>query len=142
MDQALDEAERDIQREIEERQRREAARRAHLVASARFTTKTISPFDVFELKPARERGWDSGKQLSEKQRACLIKQGIDPGKVGFAQGKQLLGEIFKRWSNDQCSFRQAKILKTRGYSIDVSRDEAKKIIDEISLRERWTRRSA
>ena len=142
MDQALDEAERDIQREIEERQRREAARRAHLVASARFTTKTISPFDVFELKPARERGWDSGKQLSEKQRACLIKQGIDPGKVGYAQGKQLLGEIFKRWTNDRCSFKQAKILKTRGYPIDVSRDEAKKIIDESALKERWTRRTA
>lgn len=142
MDQALDEAERDIQREIEERQRREAARRAHLVASARFTTKTISPFDVFELRPARERGWDSDRQLSEKQRACLIKQGIDPSKVGFAQGKQLLGEIFKRWSNDQCSFKQAKILKTRGYSVDVSRDEAKKIIDQIALKERWTKKSA
>lgn len=142
MDQALDEAERDIQRDIEERRRREAARKAHLIATARYSTKSISPFDVFELKPAKERGWDSGKQLSEKQRACLIKQGIDPGKVGFAQGKQLLGEIFKRWSNDRCSFKQAKILKTRGYSIDVSRDEAKKIIDEIALRERWSKRTA
>jgi superfamily II DNA/RNA helicase len=138
MDEALDEA----QREIEERQRREAARKAHLVATARFSTKTINPFDVLELTPAKQRGWDSGRQLSEKQRACLIKQGIDPSKVGYAQGKQLLGEIFKRWSNDRCSFKQAKILKTRGYSVDVSREEAKKIIDEIALRERWTKRTA
>ncbi|HEX2879853.1 MAG TPA: DEAD/DEAH box helicase [Polyangiaceae bacterium] len=142
MDQALAEAEKDIAKEIEERQRREAARKAHLVATARFTTKTISPFDVLELKPARERGWDSGKRLTENQRACLIKQGIDPSKIGYSQGRQLLGEIFKRWSNDRCSFKQARILKTRGYSVDVSRDEAKKIIDEIALRERWTRRTA
>src|ERR1051326_393428 len=140
MDEALDEAERDIQREVEERKRREAARKAHLVAKAQFSTKTISPFDVFELTPAKVRGWDSGRQLSEKQRACLVKQGINPDGVPYAQAKQLLLEVFKRWSTDRCSFKQARILKTRGYSADVSRDEAKKIIDEIALRERWTKR--
>lgn len=142
MDKAIEQAEKDIAREVEERKRREAARRAHLVASARFTTKTISPFDVFELKPARDRGWDSGKQLSEKQRSLLIQQGIDPGRVSYSQGKQLIGELFKRWSTDRCSFKQAKILQTRGYSVDVSREEAKKIIDEIALRERWSKKSA
>jgi type I site-specific restriction endonuclease len=142
MDEALDEAERDIQREIEERKRREAARKAHLVAKAQFSTKAINPFDVFELTPAKVRGWDSGKQLSEKQRACLVKQGINPDGVPYAQAKQLLLEVFKRWSTARCSFKQARILKTRGYSADVSRDEAKKIIDEIALRERWTKRTA
>lgn len=142
MDQAIDEAERDIQKQIEERRRREAARKAHLVATARYSTKTISPFDVFELKPAKARGWDNGKQLSEKQRACLVKQGINPDGVPYVQAKQLLGEIFKRWSADKCSFKQARILKSRGYSADVSRDEAKKIIDDIALRERWTKRTA
>ena len=142
MDEALDDAQRELTAEIEERKRREAARKAHLVAKAHYTSHQISPFEAFQLQPARARGWDSGKALSEKQRALLMKQGINPEDMPYGQAKQLLGEIFRRWSGDLCSYRQAKILKSRGYPTDISRDEAKSIIDDIALRERWTKRSA
>src|SRR5262249_45671406 len=67
MAEALDEEERKLQREIEARKQREAARKAHLVGKAYYSTKMISPFDVLQMQPVRERGWDKGKSLSEKQ---------------------------------------------------------------------------
>ena len=59
----------------EERNAAEAARRAGLIAKARYQVRRINPFDAFQLHPARTRGWDQGKQLSEKQKALLAKIG-------------------------------------------------------------------
>ena len=133
MDQALDEAERDIQREIEERRRREAARKAHLIATASFTTKTVSPFDIFELRPAKARGWDAGKTLSEKQRAMLLRNGVNPDKLPYAQSRQLLTEMHKRRDSGLCTLKQAICLQKNGYETKgVTFAEAKKLIDALA----------
>jgi superfamily II DNA or RNA helicase len=114
MSAALDAAEAELQQECEQARLAEAARRARLTATARFTTQAVDPFDVLALDPVKARGWDQGRQLTEKQRSLLQKQGINPDELSFSQGKQLVAEIFRRWDGNLCSFKQAKVLKKYG----------------------------
>ena len=114
----------------------ELARRANLVATARFTTQSVDPFDVLHLEPTKARGWDQGRQLSEKQRTLLAKQGINPDQVSFTEAKQLIAEIFRRWNGNLCSFKQAKVLKKYGFETNVSFEQASATIDALA-RNRW-----
>lgn len=142
MDELLDRSEDEIRAEIEKRRIEDEARKARLVARVKFQTQQISPFDAFDLQPVKERGWDHGKQLSEKQRALLLKQGIDPNSLSFTQARVVIGEIFNRWNNNQCSYRQARVLKKHGYNTHVGRKEASAIIDIISAQEGWKTKAA
>jgi superfamily II DNA or RNA helicase len=136
MNEALDEAEEQLQQEREQARLAEAARRARLVATARFTTQSVDPFDVLHLEPVKARGWDNVKQLTEKQRSLLVKQGINPDNLSFSQGKQLISEIFRRWDGNLCSFKQAKVLQRYGYETDVSFHVASAMIDALA-KNRW-----
>jgi superfamily II DNA or RNA helicase len=129
MTEALDEAEAELH---EQKRLAEAARRARLVATARFTTQAVDPFDVLHLDPVKPRGWDNSHQLTEKQRSLLAKQGINPDRISFSQGKQLIAEIFRRWDGKLCSFKQAKVLRKYGYNTDVSFIEASATIDALA----------
>ena len=129
MAEALDEAEAELR---EQARLAEVARRARLTASARFTTQAVDPFDILHLEPVKARGWDNVKSLTEKQRSLLAKQGINPDNVTFAQGKQLIGEILRRWDGKLCSFKQAKVLKKYGYPTDVGFSDARRIIDALA----------
>ncbi|HOC57305.1 MAG TPA: DEAD/DEAH box helicase [Verrucomicrobiota bacterium] len=138
MTEALDEAEAELR---EQKRLAEAARRANLVAKARFTTQSVDPFDVLSLEPVKARGWDQGRQLSEKQRSLLARQGINPDRVSFTEGRQLISEIFRRWDGKLCSFKQAKVLRKYGYDTQVSFAEASATIDALA-RNGWQRVSA
>ena len=135
MAEALDEAEAELR---EQARLAEVARRARLTASARFTTQSVDPFDILHLEPVKARGWDNVKSLTEKQRSLLAKSGINPDNVTFAQGKQLIGEILRRWDGKLCSFKQAKVLKKYGYPTDVGFGEASRIIDALA-KNHWKR---
>ncbi len=135
---ALDEAEEELNQKREQARLTEASRRAQLVATARFTMQTVDPFDVLALDPVKQRGWDKGQQLTEKQRSLLTKQGINPDTLSFSQGKQLIAEIFRRWNGNLCSFKQAKLLRKHGYSADVGFAEATRIIDSLA-KNGWVR---
>jgi superfamily II DNA or RNA helicase len=132
MTEALAKAEEELKQQREQARLAEAARRAQLVATARFTTQSVDPFDVLAIDPVKERGWDAGRQLTEKQRSLLAKQGINPDKVTFTQAKQLISEIFRRWDGKLCSFKQAKVLRKYGYGTDVSFAEASARIDALA----------
>ena len=112
----------------------ERLRRMAVQARANFTTKAISPFDAFDIHPCRERPWDRGKTLSEKQRNILIRQGIDPDSMPYHQGKQILLEIFRRWDQKQCSFGQAKLLRSFGLPCNMSAADAKRTLDSVMAR--------
>jgi type I site-specific restriction endonuclease len=127
MAQSLEDEEKAIQLE----KMKEAARRAKLTAKAKFSSRNINPFDVFQLQPQKARGWDAGKTLTDKQRGLLEKQGIDPDAVGYAGGKQLLAEIFRRWDAGLCSYKQARILRKHGHTGNETRAEAGAILDGI-----------
>jgi superfamily II DNA or RNA helicase len=128
MTEALDEARRDI----EEAKRREAAKRASIICRARYSSISVDPFDVFQIHKTPERGWDKRRSLSEKQIGLLRKQGIATESISYAEGKQLLDEVIKRFKNNECSFKQVKMLKKFGYSGPIKRDQAKALIDRIA----------
>jgi hypothetical protein len=129
---ALELAEDEIRAEIEARKREEEARRAKLMARAKYTTKTINPFDMLDMTPQADRGWDKGKVLSDKQRDLLLRQGIDPAGMNYAAAKQVLNELFRRWDSKLCSFKQAALLKRFGFPHEVSMTQAKATIDQIA----------
>jgi superfamily II DNA or RNA helicase len=136
VDEALDEA---GEAEVREKER-QAARRAALTARAKWTVQNVDPFDVFQVQPVADRGWDKGKHLSDGQANLLRKQGIDPDSMSYGQARQLLNELFRRWDTELCSFAQAKTLRKRGMPTNVTRDEAKAMIDDIAVREGWKKR--
>ncbi len=125
------EVEEEIKREREERRRREEARKMRLVAKAAYSSTAVNPFDVFDLKPTENKGWDKGKYLTEGQSNILRKQGIDPDKMPFGQARQILNEVFNRFRDGRCSYKQAIHLKKHGYSGNESREEASKILDAL-----------
>ena len=127
MDEALDAAETEVQAE----EKAEAMRRARLTARAKWEAQNIDPFDTFQIQPARDRGWDKNRKLSEKQMAMLAKQGIDASKMPFSQGKQLINELFRRWDSNLCSFKQAKLLRKYDLPVNVTRTVASALIDAV-----------
>lgn len=141
MTEALDEAEEEVRQQREQARIAEAARRARLVATARFTTQSVDPFDLLELDPVKPRGWDRCQQLTEKQRSLLARQGINPEGISFSQAKQLISEICRRWDGKLCSFKQARILRKYGYGTDVSFAEASATIDALA-KNGWRRNAA
>ena len=126
MDKALQDAERDI---TEEKAR---ARRAALRVKAKYSVNTIDPFDVLHLEPRRERGWDKGRQPSEKMVALLEKSGVPTKGLNFTQAKQLIGEILNRRDQKKCTYKQARILAKYGYRTDVDFHQAREVIDAIA----------
>jgi len=121
----------EAQREAEERKRLEAAKRARLRARAEWSAKTIDPFALWDIQPTRERGWERGKTLSEKQRELLLKQGVDPDERSYHECKQILDELFRRWDAGLCSLKQSKHLKRYGLPTDLTRTQASMVLDGI-----------
>ena len=141
MTELLKESEREIRERKEQARLAEEARKARLVAKVNFTTTKINPFDAFEIQPAQDKGWDNGKVLSDKQRGILLKMGVDPDAIPFAQGRQLVIEQLRRWDNNLASLKQIQILKKRGIpAAQMTRKEASRMIDEIAAKEGWKKR--
>jgi superfamily II DNA or RNA helicase len=129
MAEALAQAELELH---DERKKAEARERAKLQAKAKYQTKQVNPFDVLNIEPGRERGWEQGKQLTEKQANLLRGQGINPEDRSYHENKRLLDELFRRWDSNMCSFKQARILQKYGYPTDCDRDTAKAVIDGLA----------
>ena len=129
-----------VKAEIEERKRREAATRAGLQARAQFLVTKIDPFDQWDLTPAQERGWDRGKRFTPKQSQVLLERiGVDPEKIPYGQGKQLLDEYFRRMHDGLASLKQAAFLKKRGFSMPIRHDMAGRMISRMAERQGWRR---
>ncbi len=126
MSEALDLAEHEIAEE------HAAARRKALTAKVNYKVNTINPFDVLDIEPHRERGWDKGRQPSEKMLALLHKAGVPTRDLNFTKAKQLIGEIINRRDQKKCTYKQAKILTKYGYRTDVDFHEAKGLIDSVA----------
>lgn len=142
MDQELDRAEKDIRAEVEARKAKEAKRRAHVVAQADYKLRSVDPFDIFDLKPMKPRGWDEGKSLTEKQRAVLLRQGVNPDGMPYGQQKQLLVRLFDRMGNKMATLKQCQLLRKRGVDTrTMTFDQASTAITEIAEREGWRKRA-
>lgn len=129
--------------EVEARKRREAAGRALLRARASFLMTKVDPFNVWDISPAKERGWDAGRHFSPKQAQVLMDRiGVDPAKIPYGQGKQLLDEYFRRVKGGLCSLKQQVLLAKNGIVGPVSMEEAGRIITRLAERQGWGRREA
>lgn len=140
---ALQLSEQELQAEREKRRQADAAaaeRRKHLVARAKFASRVVNPFEVLDVVPWNERDFDRGRLPSEKMIAVLRKQDIPTEGLTFTQVRQLVSEIIGRWDRNECSYRQARILRERGLPTNVTASEASKMIDEIAAQEGWKSR--
>ena len=132
VDKTLEEEEKRIE-EKKKRDSEEAARKAGLKGNAKFKLSTVDPFDLLDLKPVKERSWDSGKKPTENMRRFLKdKMGLDPDKFTFSQAGQLIGEQKRRWDAGLCSAKQAKRLRQYGYPTDMKFEDAKKVMDALA----------
>lgn len=118
--------ERDVRRILEE------ARRMRLRAKVSFSQTTIDPFNILQIQPVKQRGWDQGKVLSEKQRNFMRKSGINPDSMNYSAAKQLIGELITRFDKHLCTLNQAKVLKKFGYRTDMTFQEASQTIDAVA----------
>lgn len=144
MDEALEQAEEERIEEERKAKLAEAARRAKLVGRATYSTTSVSPFDVFGIRPAPSRGWDNGKQISEKLRGLLTKHypGVNVGALEYPQARQLAAELFRRWEGKLCTFKQASVLRKFGYDAhNMTMQRASEAFAELKANG-WKRRAA
>jgi len=110
-------------------------RRKMVRISAQWKTRDVDPFDVYDVRPERIKGWHIGRPLTPKMIAALKKFGVDEKRVSvmtFQQGSQLMDTLITRIREDLCSYKQAKLLAKFGLPIDVGFKEASSMIDRVA----------
>lgn len=133
-------AEREIDRR--RRARTEADARAKIKLQSRYRTSTIDPFDVLDIIPGRIPGWHQGRLATDGQKRCLEKFGVNISEdLGFTRASQLIDALIKRSKGQQASYKQTKLLKSRGlYQEGMTFADARKAIDDLAQREGWGKR--
>ena len=129
-----------VKAEVAERKRREAATRAGLQARAEFLVTKIDPFSEWDITPAQERGWDRHRRFTPKQAQVLLERvGVNPEKIPYGQGKQLLDEYFRRLQGGYASLKQSTLLRKRGFAMPLRHDMAGRMIGRMADRQGWRR---
>lgn len=134
----LEESEKEIhdehERKKEEQRKKDEQWRKEIKAN--YTKIQIDPFDVLDIEPPRERGWDRSKKPSERMVEAIRKMtggSVDGGSLSFTEAKTLIGKLIARREQGWCSFKQAKLLKQYGYEPKGIRfGEASDIISRIA----------
>ena len=86
----------------------------------------------------QERGWDRHRHFSPKQSQVLLERiGVDPEKIPYGQGKQLLDEYFRRLQGGLASLKQSVLLKKHGFSMPLRHDMAGRMIGRMAERQGW-----
>jgi len=138
MDKTIEEEEKRIE-EQKKRDLAEQARKANLVAKSTYKTKSIDPFNILDIRPQQPRGWDSGKQVSEKMAVQLRRAGVNPDELDYSKAKQLLGVIFDRYAKKLCSIKQAQTLSRFGYDgPNMTFEDARRTLDALA-KNNWKR---
>lgn len=127
-------------KEEEARRREESARFRKLKAEARYEKgQVIDPFDIYRPDDDSPNTESWARPLTPKQRAVLVKQGVPVEGMTAAQERRTFNEIIRRWDNNLCSWKQAKLLNKHGYDgKNATRQEASKIIDAIARDRGWS----
>lgn len=127
-----------VKAEVEARKRREAATRAALQARAEYLISKIDPFSQWDITPVQERGWDRHRHFSPKQAQVLRERvGVDPDKIPYGQGKQLLDEYFRRIEGHYATIKQQALLRKRGFTMPLRMDMAGRMIGRMRERQGW-----
>lgn len=121
-----------VKKDIEAERERERLERKKLVASTKFQTQAVDPFDILDIDAPVQRGWDKQHPMTDNQKAFLEKAGVPLDGLNRKTAGALIGSIIDRRKNNQATFKQAKILAKYGYDTRVSFDQASQIIDGLA----------
>jgi len=121
-----------MQAEINARKLADEARRIRLIGKAAYKIQGVDPFDILQIKPVASRGWNKNKSFSEGQRGFLKRNGFDPDKLEYAQGRQVMDALGKRIEKKLCTLKQASLLKRHGCDVNVTFEQANSMIDQIA----------
>ena len=127
----LEEAEDDVQsieRKKKEKLLLTAAKNKALVASAEWRTSEIDPFSFTQTRPHREQSFSGDKQMSDKMKTLLAKNGMNPASYSYAAAQQICGEVIRRLKGNLCTVKQAHYLKQYGFDTNISRESANTIL--------------
>jgi len=74
------------------------ARKAKLIAKARFETREVNPFHNQSHRPLHDpfNAWRGERTLSEKQRRVLTRRGFNPDKFSYGAAQALIGRIAEK----------------------------------------------
>ena len=123
-----------VKEEIKQRRFRDAQSRKFITATAKFTTFSVDPFDVFDLAASvrHPRSGIDTYRLSFKQRALLRERiKVNPDSISPSEGKALIDEYFRRVTNKLATFAQTKLLRRHGIPVPMSFDEASRTISRL-----------
>jgi hypothetical protein len=123
---------REIQHVIDDDLEEEKRERERVKARAKFTCRTVSPFDVFDLSPLREPPWHRGLKPTAKMVEVLERAGIKADKLSFSEAKRLVGGVIDRSKKGLCTYRQAQTLAKHGLPTSVTFSVATQAIGELA----------
>ena len=132
MSKALDEAEEELKREQAEAVRREeAARKAKIVAKAKYQSRKVDPFDIVGVTAIAPRHNSYAGTLTDSQREMLKRNGFEPDTLDVSQARNIIGAINERRKQGKCTIKQAVTLKKNGFNPEMSFEAAHAQIDAI-----------
>lgn len=145
---ADDGTERDVMDALQDAEREEEARevRRRLPKIRRAPAARFRDLDLFKRGGARVAGqvWSrTHEALTSRQLDILHKGGFTDRELASydpARAKRAVDWVIRRWSAGLCSWKQWKLLRSRGIDADrLTRDEATSHINAIAAREGWRR---
>lgn len=118
----------------EKKKEAELAKRANLLAKAKFSMEEVDPFNIFGISPPRDAIRYEGKVLSDKQIDLLLRSGINPTGMSYAEGSRLVQGLVTKWKSKLGpSPKQEAVLRRAGKWQDgMTRKDASKIIDVLA----------
>lgn len=135
---ALEDAEKDIEREKREALAKEAAKRAAIKGKATWKTSSVDPFNVLDIQPSRELGLSGQQPATQNQVQALIRYGVDGAEsMTKSRASQLLIELSNRRAKGLCTYKQSRFLQKQGLSGECTFEMAKDLIDAVMTKKGW-----
>jgi superfamily II DNA or RNA helicase len=128
----------DVLSALDEAARVRESARQQVVATARYSTVDVNPFEKVESVLGIKVGAGNGVAATAAQRDALTQKGIDIARLDQAQAMQLLAALNDRRSRKLCTYKQAQILVRYGLDPNLTFTEASRAIDRIA-RNGWKR---
>jgi superfamily II DNA or RNA helicase len=136
MQKALSEAEQEVRAERRKELERQAVEaRRSVTGKATYTTRPVSPFDVFDTTPRREPGWHRGRKPTPGQLAALAKFKLPiPPDCSFWTASQLLDTAIGRCKRGMASYKQVQLLQKYGFkdALEITFVEANRRLNELA----------
>ena len=108
-----------------------------LKASVNYSSAKVSPFELFDIKPPVEYGWDKRNPATAPQLkylSFLVQDTADVHELNLSkrQARLMIDQLKARMDSGGCTPKQAKLLASRGVDPkNMNKNEATKKISEM-----------